>query len=298
FSPYGRLCALSEGWRPVARGGRLLLKKVVSPPASAAASSPGSSPSPQPVSELDLSSEPQQLTAKGAGFPPIPVGKRLMVEQGVQTGSADNLNVKGTQLHGRQAPPSCKTTGDVVQPAAVQTQGQMNDENRRPQRRRPGNRRTRNRSRGQSRPAKVKENTIKFEGDFDFESANAQFNREELDKEFTKTLNFKDDKAGKGEEKDPAVVAQSEETPAEEGLLGPNCYCDKSKPFFDNLSSELKTSSRLTTWAEGRKLNTETLGVSGRFLHGRSSRGGFRGGRGNGTTRGNPTSHRAGTGRA
>uniref|UniRef100_A0A2K5QE74 DFDF domain-containing protein n=1 Tax=Cebus imitator TaxID=2715852 RepID=A0A2K5QE74_CEBIM len=236
---------------------------------------------------------------KGAGFPPIPVGKRLMVEQGVQTGSADNLNgTTGTQLHGRQAPPSCKTTGDVVQPAAVQTQGQMNDENRRPQRRRPGNRRTRNRSRGQSRPAKVKENTIKFEGDFDFESANAQFNREELDKEFTKTLNFKDDKAGKGEEKDPAVVAQSEETPAEEGLLGPNCYCDKSKPFFDNLSSELKTSSRLTTWAEGRKLNTETLGVSGRFLHGRSSRGGFRGGRGNGTTRGNPTSHRAGTGRA
>lgn len=54
-----------------------------------------------------------------------------------------------------------------------------------------GNRRTRNRSRGQSRPAHVKENTIKFEGDFDFESANAQFNREELDKEFKKKLNFK-----------------------------------------------------------------------------------------------------------
>lgn len=54
-----------------------------------------------------------------------------------------------------------------------------------------GNRRTRNRSRGQSRPTHVKENTIKFEGDFDFESANAQFNREELDKEFKKKLNFK-----------------------------------------------------------------------------------------------------------
>lgn len=37
----------------------------------------------------------------------------------------------------------------------------------------------------------MKENTIKFEGDFDFESANAQFNREELDKEFKKKLNFK-----------------------------------------------------------------------------------------------------------
>ncbi|EAW75401.1 protein LSM14 homolog B isoform X3 [Pan paniscus] len=242
----------------------------------------------------------------GAGFPSIPVGKSPMVEQAVQTGSADNLNAKkllpgkgttGTQLNGRQAQPSSKTASDVVQPAAVQAQGQVNDENRRPQRRRSGNRRTRNRSRGQNRPTNVKENTIKFEGDFDFESANAQFNREELDKEFKKKLNFKDDKAEKGEEKDLAVVTQSAEAPAEEDLLGPNCYYDKSKSFFDNISSELKTSSRRTTWAEERKLNTETFGVSGRFLRGRSSRGGFRGGRGNGTTRRNPTSHRAGTGR-
>lgn len=56
-------------------------------------------------------------------------------------------------------------------------------------------------------------------------------------------------------------------------------------------------SSRRTTWAEERKLNTETFGVSGRLLRGRSFRGGFRGGRGNGTARRNPTSHRAGTGR-
>eukprot|EP00072_Mus_musculus_P033360 XP_006500682.1 PREDICTED: protein LSM14 homolog B isoform X3 [Mus musculus] len=216
----------------------------------------------------------------GAGFPSTPVGKSPMVEQAVQTSSVDNLNAKkllpskvtsATQLNGRQAQPSSK-------PAS-------------------GNRRTRNRSRGQNRPTNVKENTIKFEGDFDFESANAQFNREELDKEFKKKLNFKDDKADKGEEKDPAVMAQSEETAAEEDLLGPNCYYDKSKSFFDNISSELKTSSRRTTWAEERKLNTETFGVSGRFLRGRSSRGGFRGGRGNGTTRRNPTSHRAGTGR-
>ncbi|EDL07303.1 LSM14 homolog B (SCD6, S. cerevisiae), isoform CRA_c [Mus musculus] len=257
------------------------------------------------------------LSTSGAGFPSTPVGKSPMVEQAVQTSSVDNLNAKkllpskvtsATQLNGRQAQPSSKPasgafphfslcTLDVVQPAPVHTQGQVNDENRRPPRRRSGNRRTRNRSRGQNRPTNVKENTIKFEGDFDFESANAQFNREELDKEFKKKLNFKDDKADKGEEKDPAVMTQSEETAAEEDLLGPNCYYDKSKSFFDNISSELKTSSRRTTWAEERKLNTETFGVSGRFLRGRSSRGGFRGGRGNGTTRRNPTSHRAGTGR-
>ncbi|XP_024605981.1 protein LSM14 homolog B isoform X3 [Neophocaena asiaeorientalis asiaeorientalis] len=258
----------------------LLLEKLVSPPASAAASSPSSSPSPQPVSELDMSSESHQLTSKGASFPAVSVSKSPMVEQAVQTGSLDNLNTKkllpgkgtaGMQLNGRPAPPSSKAAS--------------------------GNRRTRNRSRGQSRPTTVKENTIKFEGDFDFESANAQFNREELDKEFKKKLNFKDDKAENGEEKDLAVVTQSDEAPAEEDHLGPNCYYDKSKSFFDNISSELKTSSRRTTWAEERKLNTETFGVSGRFLRGRSFRGGFRGGRGNGATRRNPTSHRAGTGR-
>nr|XP_025870815.1 protein LSM14 homolog B isoform X3 [Vulpes vulpes] len=263
-----------------------------------------------PYSQLAASSLlSQQYAASlglGAGFPSVPVSKSPMVEQAVQTGSVDNLSAKkllpgkgpvGMQLNGRPAQPSSKTTSDVVQPAAVQSQGQVNDENRRPQRRRSGNRRTRNRSRGQNRPPNVKENTIKFEGDFDFESANAQFNREELDKEFKKKLNFKDDKAEKGDDKDPAVVTQSDEAPADEDHLGPNCYYDKSKSFFDNISSELKTSSRRTTWAEERKLNTETFGVSGRFLRGRSFRGGFRGGRGNGTTRRNPTSHRAGTGR-
>ncbi|XP_012583606.1 PREDICTED: protein LSM14 homolog B [Condylura cristata] len=280
-------------------------EKLASPPASAAASSPSSSPSPQPVSEPDVSSEPRQPPAKGAGFPSVPGGKSPMVEQAVQTSSVDSLNAKkllpskaavGTQLNGRPAQPAGKATGDAAQPAA-QTQGQVNDENRRPQRRRPGNRRTRTRSRGQNRPASAKENTIKFEGDFDFESANAQFNREELDKEFRKKLNFRDEKAEKGDEEDAAVVAQSEEAPAEDGHLGPSRYYDKSKSFFDNISSELKASSRRTTWAEERKLNTETFGVSGRFLRGRSFRGGFRGGRGSGAARRNPTSHRAGTGR-
>lgn len=37
------------------------------------------------------------------------------------------------------------------------------------------------------------------------------------------------------------MVTQSDEAPAEEDHLGPNCYYDKSKSFFDNISSELKT---------------------------------------------------------
>ncbi|XP_054074142.1 protein LSM14 homolog B isoform X5 [Rissa tridactyla] len=266
-----------------------------------------------PYSQLAASSLlSQQYAASlglGAGFPSVhPVRKSPMVEQAVQTGPVDNMNSQkpppvkvtpGVQRNGRQVPQgNSKTNVDTVQAAPVQTQGQVNDENRRPQRRRSGNRRTRNRSRGQNRPTTVKENTIKFEGDFDFESANAQFNREELDKEFKKKLNFKDDKSETGEEKgDPGVATQNNDGNAEEDLLGPNCYYDKSKSFFDNISSELKSSSRRTTWAEERKLNTETFGVSGRFLRGRSFRGGFRGGRGSGAARRNQTTHRAGTGR-
>ncbi|XP_072735284.1 protein LSM14 homolog B isoform X5 [Mycteria americana] len=265
-----------------------------------------------PYSQLAASSLlSQQYAASlglGAGFPSVhPVRKSPMVEQAVQTGPLDNMNSQkppavkvtpGVQRNGRQVPQGNSKTNDTVQAAPAQTQGQVNDENRRPQRRRSGNRRTRNRSRGQNRPTTVKENTIKFEGDFDFESANAQFNREELDKEFKKKLNFKDDKAETGEEKgDPGVATQNNDGNAEEDLLGPNCYYDKSKSFFDNISSELKSSSRRTTWAEERKLNTETFGVSGRFLRGRSFRGGFRGGRGSGAARRNQTTHRAGTGR-
>ncbi|XP_028591207.2 protein LSM14 homolog B isoform X2 [Podarcis muralis] len=303
--PYSQLAASSLISQQYAAS--LGLEKLVSPPASAAASSPSTSSSPQPVSEPDLSSEPHLLSSKGAAFPSVhSVRKSPMVEQAVQTGPIENLNPKkappikvipAVQRNMRQIPQSNKTS-DTVEPAPVQMQGQVNDENRRPQRRRSGNRRTRNRSRGQNRPTTVKENTIKFEGDFDFETANAQFNREELDKEFKKKLNFKDEKVEAGEEKgEPAVAAENCDGNADEELLGPNCYYDKSKSFFDNISSELKQSSRRTTWAEERKLNTETFGVSGRFLRGRSFRGGFRGGRGSGAVRRTQAPPRVGTGR-
>nr|XP_033818678.1 protein LSM14 homolog B isoform X3 [Geotrypetes seraphini] len=246
----------------------------------------------------------------GTGFPAIPVRKSPMVEQAVQTGPADSMtqkraqqgkgptmNLRSSQLPQQSNPVPAPPQPPPPPPPPVPPQVQVNDENRRPPRRRSGNRRTRNRSRGQNRPVTTKENTIKFEGDFDFESANAQFNREELDKEFKRKLNFKDDKIEReGNEKgDSGVETQNSEGNPEDDPLGPNCYYDRSKSFFDNISSELK--SRRTTWAEERKLNTETFGVSGRFLRGRSFRGGFRGGRGGGAPRRNLTSHRAGTGR-
>uniref|UniRef100_A0A8D0C9X9 LSM family member 14B n=1 Tax=Salvator merianae TaxID=96440 RepID=A0A8D0C9X9_SALMN len=277
--PYSQLAASSLISQQYAAS--LGLEKLVSPPASAAASSPSTSSSPQPVSEPDLSSEPHLLSSKGATFPSVhSVRKSPMVEQAVQTGPVDN------NLNPKKAPPI------KVTPVVQRNTRQI------PQNKTSGNRRARNRSRGQNRPATVKENTIKFEGDFDFESANAQFNREELDKEFKKKLNVKDDKVETGEEKgEPAVAAENSDGNADEDLLGPNCYYDKSKSFFDNISSELKSSSRRTTWAEERKLNTETFGVSGRFLRGRSFRGGFRGGRGSGAVRRTQATPRVGTGR-
>nr|XP_060627982.1 protein LSM14 homolog B isoform X2 [Anolis sagrei ordinatus] len=278
--PYSQLAANSLIGQQYAAS--LGLEKLVSPPTSAAASSPSTSSSPQPVSEPDLSSEPHLLSSKGAAFPSVhSVRKSPMVEQAVQTGPIDsNLNPK-------KIPP-------VKATQAIQRNTRQIQQNNKTS----GNRRTRNRSRGQNRPATSKENTIKFEGDFDFESANAQFNREELDKEFKKKLNFKDEKVETGEEKgEPTVTAENCDGATDEDLLGPNCYYDKTKSFFDNISSELKSSSRRTTWAEERKLNTETFGVSGRFLRGRSFRGGFRGGRGSGAVRRTQAPPRVGTGR-
>ncbi|XP_075427521.1 protein LSM14 homolog B isoform X4 [Ascaphus truei] len=258
-----------------------------------------------PYSQLAASSLlSQQYAASlglGTGFPAIPVRKSPMVEQAVQTGPMDNLMQKKLPqwkappvvLRGPRQTPQTQPVPPSVPPPPAPVPGQVNDENRRPPRRRSGNRRTRNRSRGQSRPTNAKETTIKFEGDFDFESANAQFNREELDKEFKNKLNFKEDKPEKdGDEKgDSGIETQNSEGNPEDDPLGPNTYYDRTKSFFDNISSEMK--NRHTTWAEERKLNTETFGVSGRFLRGRSFRGGFRGG----GTRRNQTSQRAGTGR-
>ncbi|NXN01333.1 LS14A protein, partial [Sylvia borin] len=139
---------------------------------------------------------------------------------------------------------------------------------------------------------------MKFEKDFDFESANAQFNKEEIDREFHNKLKLKEDKLEKpekpvnGEDKgDSGVDTQNSEGNAdEEDPLGPNCYYDKTKSFFDNISCD-DNRERRPTWAEERRLNAETFGIPLRPNRGRGGfrgRGviGFRGGRGRGGARG------------
>ncbi|MCI4381776.1 hypothetical protein PGIGA_G00255810 [Pangasianodon gigas] len=148
--------------------------------------------------------------------------------------------------------------------------------------------------RGRGRYPVRRDGPMKFEKDFDFESANAQFNKEEIDKEFQSKLKLKDEKPEKalnGEDKgDSGVDTQNSEGNAdEEDPLGPNCYYDKSKSFFDNISCD-DTRERRQTWAEERRMNAETFGIPFRHRNRGGFRGrgamGFRGGRGRGASRG------------
>ncbi|KAM4573241.1 LSM14A mRNA processing body assembly factor a isoform 2-T2 [Odontesthes bonariensis] len=164
--------------------------------------------------------------------------------------------------------------------------------------------------RGRGRFNVRRDGPVKFEKDFDFESANAQFNKEDIDREFQSKLKLKDEKTEKalnGEDKgDSGVETQNSEGNADEeggDPLGPNCYYDKSKSFFDNISCDdtrkaneksggsVFPRERRQTWAEERRMNAETFGIplrQGRGRGGYRGRGGmgFRGGRGRSNSRG------------
>ncbi|KAM3871782.1 protein LSM14 homolog B [Diretmus argenteus] len=165
-------------------------------------------------------------------------------------------------------------------------------EGRRPQRIRQGSsqtrrgpgtiraRRRRNRSRGQLMGGNA--TILKFDTDFDFDSSNAQFIKEELEREMQNRLNIKEGNLG-GENMEEQGDSYSKN--AEDNIFGPKCYYDKAKSFFDNISSDNKSG---LTWAEERKRNVETFGVPGRFLRGQGFRGGYRGRRGWGTAQSLP----------
>ncbi|XP_015256636.1 PREDICTED: protein LSM14 homolog B-B-like [Cyprinodon variegatus] len=142
------------------------------------------------------------------------------------------------------------TSRAISQSAEAKIQGQGAD--RQKARQKQANRRSRTRSRGQLLAKNSKVASLEFEADFDFETANAEF-RDHLTKEATV------DKLDVEEAQDVADVKEGE-TLAEK-------YYNKSKCFFDNISSDPKP--RRTTWAEEKKLNMETFGVPGRFLRSR-----------------------------
>ncbi|XP_034733063.1 protein LSM14 homolog B isoform X1 [Etheostoma cragini] len=231
----------------------------------------------------------QYAAALGLGpvLPGLPVVRGPMVEKAVQTVQVDRSRLRGGLTPSReqerqwerrrpQRPRGASSqtrrgTGAIMKPSprlptAQQETRQQNYENRSPPRRQ-GARRRRNRSRGQLMVANGPSAILKFDTDFDFDSSNAQFIKEELERTVQDRM-----KDGNHE-----VEEKEMHSTPEHDHFGPKCYYDKAKSFFDNISSENKF--RLT-WAEERKRNLETFGVPGRFMRGQGFRGGYSGRRG------------------
>ncbi|XP_021459382.2 protein LSM14 homolog A isoform X1 [Oncorhynchus mykiss] len=162
------------------------------------------------------------------------------------------------------------------------------------------------RQRGRSRFNVRLDGPMKFEKDFDFESANAQFDKEEMDREFQSKLKLKDETekaAVNVEDKgNSSVETQNSKGNADEGLeaLTLKVYYDKSKSFFDKVSCDYSRKAaekpggssgfplqRRQTWVEERRINSETFGIP---LRGGQSRGGYRGRGGMGFRRGRSAS--------
>ncbi|XP_053174392.1 protein LSM14 homolog B [Scomber japonicus] len=243
----------------------------------------------------------QYAAALGLGpvLPGLHVRKGPMVEKAVQTLHVekpwqrrgltapqepeqrwDRRRPQRTRVETFQTRGNNRTTmksGPGVSTAQQGTSQQQNDENR-PSIRRKGPRRRRSQSRGQLMVAKVQLATLKFDTDFDFDSSNAQFIKEELEREVQDKV-VKDETHEVGEK-------DGEDSHGEDDHFGPKCYYNKAKSFFDNISSDNKV--RLT-WAEERKRNLETFGVPGRFLRGQGFRGAYTGRRGQGSAQTQPS---------
>ncbi|XP_067105626.1 LSM14A mRNA processing body assembly factor b isoform X1 [Osmerus mordax] len=270
-----------------------------------------SSPQREPLRKSPTLEQAVQTAPSVVSAPPVPVGQRIPTAAS---------GPRPSTTAGSQRPPDLleQRRGPEVQKLSRPDVEQGGADNREVNRRQGGGfqagpqppRRGRGGGhRGRGRFTVRRDGPMKFEEDFDFESANAQFNKEEIDKEFQSKLKLKDDKPEKadkalnGEEKvDSGVETQnSEGNVEEEEAPASSCYYDKSKSFFDNISCDdtRKAAERAAgfnrerrqTWAEERRMNSETFGIPLRHNRGRGGfrgRGGmgFRGGRGRSASRG------------
>ena len=125
----------------------------------------------------------------------------------------------------------------------------------------------------------------KMDQDYDFESANAKFNKEDIAKEVAAQVGVTTD--GSPFTETGPSAAQLRATLAEDS------FYDRKKSFFDNISCENKdrnaqdATPNPNSWKRGeRRLNFETFGQasvdygSGRYGRGGGGGGGYRGGRG------------------
>nr|XP_057944342.1 LSM14A mRNA processing body assembly factor b [Doryrhamphus excisus] len=239
------------------------------------------SPQLDPLAKSSTLEQKVQAPASAVLAAPAPVGQRSQMAAPPRLGGASTVSQKPPDLLEQRKAPEV--------PRMTQVDNEQNAmENRDPNRRqaagiqanRRGGRGRGNRSRGKMNVRR--DGLMKFEEDFDFETANAQFHKDDIDKELQTKLKLKDDKAEKAlngeetEQEHPASEAAAEE---EEAVI--NAYYDKTKSFFDNLScndsnrsNEGFSRDRRPTWAEERRMNAETFGIPMRHNRGR---GGFRG---------------------
>ncbi|CAK6958808.1 LSM14A mRNA processing body assembly factor b isoform X3 [Scomber scombrus] len=190
--------------------------------------------SPQ-LDSLTKSSTP----ASAAPAPPAPVGQRSQAAvaaprpTSISTGSQ---KPPPDLLEQRKAPEIQKVSQPDHEHGAV--------ENRDPNKHQAAGAQFIRRGRGRGNRSRGRVNlrrdgTMKFEEDFDFETANAQFHKDEIDKELQTKLKLKDDKTEKavnGEETTDAEHPATDGTTEEEEAVINTCYYDKTKSFFDNLS--------------------------------------------------------------
>ena len=83
----------------------------------------------------------------------------------------------------------------------------------------------------------------RYDSEFDFESANARFKKEDLEEEFKQKLKVEDKRGDNGSAEGPLDAELEEfEQEGEEG--GGDEFYDKSKSFFDSISCDAVKSQR------------------------------------------------------
>merc|ERR1712141_765793 len=126
------------------------------------------------------------------------------------------------------------------------------------------------------RPTGGKKETLKFEGEYDFDKANEEF-KEVLEKLQKSSL---ESKANGDSEPEATTEVEEGEIEATDDPSTDQFY-DKKKSFFDSISCEAtekaKGNSTRPDWGAGKKLNKETFGVAGNRGYNRGYRGYNRG---------------------
>lgn len=172
------------------------------------------------------------------------------------------------------------------------------------------------RGQGRNSGSRNSKDVLKFDGDYDFEEANAKFEKDKIVDELSQKLKITDDEkpgaepavnhvngdadspnskeiANDSNEAEAVVEGDLENDDLQDGsdINGEDedeeAYYNKTKSFFDNISCEAteRLKGSRPSWREERALNSETFGAPSvaaarRFHHGRHGRGGWRGGGG------------------